>query len=375
MNVSRIAKFMNFFFRGQFPIYGIPSFQCFNKCLLFRVSKQEIVAKLTSKEFSSLEINLQELAIGGAELAECILLLTHSPSILVQFHSGRMCPGVKSYIWECNKVINENVLLIQLPSSFPKLPKLNVEFFSISFEFLQDLTHLAKCHYAIECFKERKLEYLIFPSDQKYYPSTNSFTCQTPLKEWDTKLNPQQESAMEAILLPESVLPVIIAGPFGTGKTFLLSRAAEYLVRCSKECHILICTHTNSAADVYLDYFYKRIPSDHDCKILRLVCKEQMVVKILKYLHKYCLFDSPKHQEFCYPLEPEARKYQIIITTVMSAQQLLKLNLTGHFTHIFIDEAAQMTVPEVMMALSLASNTTKVVLAGDNMQVCKVKCS
>ena len=28
-----------------------------------------------------------------------------------------------------------------------------------------------------------------------------------------------------------------------------------------------------------------------------------------------------------------------------------------------------MTIPEVMMALSLASNTTKVVLAGDHMQV------
>ena len=286
----------------------------------------------------------------------------------MQFHSGRMCPGVKSYIWECNKVINEKVLLIHLPTSFPKLPKLDGECFSISFEFSQDFTHLAKCHYAIECFKEHKLDYLLFPSNQMYYPNTKSFTCQ-PLKKWDTELNPQQESAMEAILLSESVLPVIIAGPFGTGKTFLLSQAAEYLVRYSKDCHILICIHTNCAADVYLEHFYKRIPSDHDCKILRLVYKEQMVATILRHLHKYCLFDSPKHQKFRYPLEPEARKYQIIITTVISAQQLLKLNLTGHFTHIFIDEAAQMTVPEVMMALSLASNTTKVVLAGDHMQV------
>ena len=280
-----------------------------------------------------------------------------------------MCVGASSYIWECRRDLTEDSLLIHLPPSISSSTKLDDNYFPVDLEFSEDFTHLAKCHYAIECFSKCGLEYFLFPSNQMYYPNTKCLTCQSPLKKWDTDLNPQQESAMEAILLSESVLPVIIAGPFGTGKTFLLSQAAEYLVRYSKDCHILICIHTNCAADVYLEHFYKRIPSDHDCKILRLVYKEQMVATILRHLHKYCLFDSPKHQKFRYPLEPEARKYQIIITTVISAQQLLKLNLTGHFTHIFIDEAAQMTVPEVMMALSLASNTTKVVLAGDHMQV------
>ena len=86
-------------------------------------------------------------------------------------------------------------------------------------------------------------------------------------------------------------------------------------------------------------------------------------------LQKYFLYDS-SIREFCYPTKSEAKEYHIIVTTLATAQNLLKLKLTGHFTHIFIDEAAQMTVPEVMMALSLASNNTKVVLAGDHMQVC-----
>ena len=94
-----------------------------------------------------------------------------------------------------------------------------------------------------------------------------------------------------------------------------------------------------------------------------------MVTTIPRHLHKYCLFDSPNHQRFHHPSESEARKYHITVTTVGMAQELLKLNLTGHFTHIFIDEAGQMTVPEVMMALSLVSDTTKVVMAGDHMQV------
>jgi len=54
-----------------------------------------------------------------------------------------------------------------------------------------------------------------------------------------------------------------------------------------------------------------------------------------------------------------SKKYHVGVTTLGLVHQLLKLKVTGHFTHILIDEAAQVTVPEVMMALSLASSTIK----------------
>ena len=301
-------------------------------------------------------------------MLECFTLLKRSPSILLQFHSDELCPGATSYIWECRKEIAEKVLSIYLPSFFPVLPECDRDgdFFSIAFEFSEDFTHLAKCHAAIECFEKNKLDYLLSPSNQTYYPNTKSFTCKSPLKKCDTELNPQQVSAMEAILLSESVLPVIIAGPFGTGKTFLLAQAAEYLVNYSKHCHILICTLTNSAANVYLTYF-QRMSSDYDYKILRLVYKERKLSPPHN-LHKYFLYD-PSTMQFHYPTESQAKRYHIIVTTLGMAHELVQFNLTDHFTHIFIDEAAQMTIPEVMMALSLASNTTKVVLAGDHIQV------
>ena len=337
--------------------------------LLFRVSKQETLAKMSFDSDGSplLEIALQELK--DAEVVECYTLLKRSPSILLQFHSDAICPGAASYIWECNKEIAEKVLLIYLPPSFLMLLKSDCDGkrFSIAFEFSEDVTHLAKCHAAVECFESHKSDYLLFPSNQTYHPNTKSFTCKSPLEKWDTELNPQQVSAMKAILLSESVLPVIIAGPFGTGKTFLLSHTAEYLVRHSKHCRILICTLTNSAANVYLENFHKRIPSDHDCKILRLVYKQRKYVPPRK-LQQYFLYD-PSIMQFRYPTESQAKEFHIIVTTLGIAQELLQLKLTGHFTHIFIDEAAQVTIPEVMMALSLASNTTKVVLAGDHMQV------
>ena len=335
------------------------------------MSKQKISTKLTLSETqgSSLKVELQEL-LSDDELAEYFSLLNNSPSLFLQFLSSgiQMCPGAKLYMWECNKTICDGALLIQLPPSFPRSLKLDGEcIFTIALEFSEDFTYLAKCHAAVECFKQRNLDYLLFPSNQRYYPSTKSFTCQSPLKKMDTELNPQQVSAMEAILLSESVLPVIIAGPFGTGKTFLLSQAAEYLVNHSKHCRVLICTYTNSAANVYLEYFYKRIPSDRDCKILRLVYKQRKYVPP-PHLQKYFLYD-PSNIEYHLPTKPQAEEYHIIVTILGMAQELLQLKLTGHFTHIFIDETAQMTIPEVMMALSLASNTTKVVLAGDHMQV------
>ena len=339
--------------------------------MLFRVSKQKTLAKLTFNDSGSrsplLEIPLQE--IKDAETIECYTLLKRSPSILLQFHSDEICPGAASYIWECNKEIGENLLSIHLPPSFSMHPKhdYDSEYFSIAFEFSEDVTHLAKCHAAVECFECQKLNYLLFPSNQTYHPNTKCFTCKSPLEKCDTELNPQQASAMEAILLSESVLPVVIAGPFGTGKTFLLSQAAEYLVKHSKHCHVIICTLTNSAANVYLEYFYKRIPPDHDCKILRLVYKQRRLFPP-PHLQKYFLYD-PSITKFYYPTQSEAEEYHIIVATLGTAQELLQLKLTDHFTHIFIDEAAQMTIPEVMMALSLASNTTKVVLAGDHMQV------
>lgn len=42
---------------------------------------------------------------------------------------------------------------------------------------------------------------------------------------------------------------------------------------------------------------------------------------------------------------------------------------TGFFTHILLDEAAQAMECETIMPFALASKTTRIVLAGDHMQV------
>lgn len=61
-------------------------------------------------------------------------------------------------------------------------------------------------------------------------------------------LNEQQKSAMNFILSatdnPDSVPPLLIYGPFGTGKTMTLAKMARTLAQ-QPQNKILICTHTN----------------------------------------------------------------------------------------------------------------------------------
>lgn len=52
---------------------------------------------------------------------------------------------------------------------------------------------------------------------------------------------------------------------------------------------------------------------------------------------------------------------------------IFKLIFVGFFTHILIDEAAQAMECEAVMPLSLANENTRIVLAGDHMQVCMLK--
>ena len=53
-----------------------------------------------------------------------------------------------------------------------------------------------------------------------------------------------------------------------------------------------------------------------------------------------------------------------MITTLSTSLQLCNLDLKGHFSHIFLDEAAQAFECETIMPLSLATENTCIVMAG-----------
>ena len=92
----------------------------------------------------------------------------------------------------------------------------------------------------------------------------------TPKKQWsesiDSKLNSKQKEAVVAITSPTNIPlpPILLIGPFGTGKTYTLAQAIKQLL-LQPEARILICTHSNSAADLYIkDYLHPWVEEGMD---------------------------------------------------------------------------------------------------------------
>ena len=78
--------------------------------------------------------------------------------------------------------------------------------------------------------------------------------------------------------------------------------------------------------------------------------------------------------KFELPPLPQLKELSVIVTTIEQSGDLAYLSglEPGHFSHIFLDEAAQVMECQALIALQLAVRrgvSTKIVLAGDHMQM------
>ncbi len=103
-------------------------------------------------------------------------------------------------------------------------------------------------------------------------------------------------------------------------------------------------------------------------KIRRVVYTNRMLVTVKELVRKYCLI-SPDMTHFLPPTKEDIMQQQVVIVTTSMAHELVKLQLQGVFTHIFIDEAGQALETEAIMPMCLADKKTCVVLAGDHKQM------
>ena len=163
--------------------------------------------------------------------------------------------------------------------------------------------------------------------------------------------------------------PILINGPFGTGKTRLLALATYYFLQYGKHFRkrtcILLCAHHQASVEHLLERYFgllkDRIGSVLEFKLLRLV-NEKFKFHDSKY-GKYCKTFSE-----ALPDLKQTQDSMIIVTTTLSSLRLKELK-KGFFTHIFMDEGAQCREPEAMAALTLATKDTKIIIAGDSYQV------
>ncbi|XP_041836471.1 helicase with zinc finger domain 2-like isoform X2 [Melanotaenia boesemani] len=215
----------------------------------------------------------------------------------------------------------------------------------------------------------------LLPDTSRVLPDLRK--CGVPVSDVAYKeLNPKQQSAVAFTVGncdgKQSVAPLLIYGPFGTGKTFTLATAAIELCKLPHN-KVLICTYTNSSADLYVrDHFHPFIRKNQNgLRPIRIKANKHgsAFSATDKITLKYC-FLSEDRQHFRPPTKAALDDHNIVITTTTMARHFHELKLAvGYFTHILIDEASQMLECEALMALGLAGPNTRVVLAGDHMQM------
>ncbi|EFA00306.1 probable helicase with zinc finger domain [Tribolium castaneum] len=240
----------------------------------------------------------------------------------------------------------------------------------VQIQFQLNRVPYCEWHYTIDKIRNYKL---IFP---EIYVEPN--IPWSPSRQWssslDSRLNLKQKEAVVAITTPIHVKipPILVIGPFGTGKTFTLAQAVKELIK-DESNKILLCTHSNSAADLYIkDYLDVWVESGiENARPMRIYYQKRWVATVSPVVQKYCSIKTTGNsREFQLPTLEELEKHKIVVVTLSTSVYLSAMGLSpGSFTHILLDEAAQALECETITPLALATENTRIVLAGDHMQL------
>uniref|UniRef100_A0A671UKW4 Probable helicase with zinc finger domain n=1 Tax=Sparus aurata TaxID=8175 RepID=A0A671UKW4_SPAAU len=303
------------------------------------------------------------------------LVMTKVNSVLVlplgrEGFSSQPPPGVKERVYEA--VIEEKtkdyIFLRICRDCCDELGLLPDREIQVELQFQLNRLPLCEMHYALDRIKDNTI---LFP-DVGLVPTIPW----SPNRQWDEQLDPRlnakQKEAILAITTPVSMSlpPILIIGPYGTGKTFTLAQAVKHILR-QDHSRVLICTHSNSAADLYIkDYLHPYVEAGNPhARPLRVYFRNRWVKTVHPVVQQYCLI-STTQLTFQMPTREDILRHRVVVVTLSTSQYLCQLDLEpGLFTHILLDEAAQAMECETIMPFALASKTTRIVLAGDHMQL------
>ncbi|XP_033839572.1 probable helicase with zinc finger domain [Periophthalmus magnuspinnatus] len=303
------------------------------------------------------------------------LVMTKVNSVLVLplGREGASCqppPGVKERVYEA--VIEEKtkdyIFLRICKDCCDELGLQPDREIQVELQFQLNRLPLCEMHYALDRIKDNTI---LFP-DASLVPTIPW----SPNRQWDEQLDPRlnakQKEAILAITTPVSVSlpPILIIGPYGTGKTFTLAQAVKHILR-QDNTRVLICTHSNSAADLYIkDYLHPYVDAGNaHARPLRVYFRNRWVKTVHPVVQQYCLI-SGTHLTFQMPTKEDVLRHRVIVVTLSTSQYLCQLDLEpGLFSHILLDEAAQAMECETIMPFALANKSTRIVLAGDHMQL------
>ncbi|XP_029637064.1 uncharacterized protein LOC115212339 [Octopus sinensis] len=233
--------------------------------------------------------------------------------------------------------------------------------FGVEIHFKLSRGRFLKMHHAVDSLISTEI----------VFPSTSTIPLENENHNYsDTHLNEDQLYAVKHIpcKCTDARPPFVMIGSFGTGKTETLLSIITKVVENNSTAKILICTHTNGAADMFIiKHLHKFLSRNKKTLYLkRLYFEGRRRETIDPVVQKYVIFPS-KNQLKSDIVDPQSM--QILVTTMEMCHHLMTMEIQGCFSHIFVDEAAQVFESMVLIPLSLASEKTCVVLCGDPNQL------
>lgn len=219
----------------------------------------------------------------------------------------------------------------------------------------------------------------LMPTKEDFELAQREFSLEGKCEHKCLQLNEDcQLAALKIIMSASSKVPVLVSGPFGCGKTRILARSAfEFIengLKCKETTRVLICAHHPASTQTYItSYLHEVRKGDRtwkeSVKIVRITRgmfeRQSVFNEYFRNLSTFC----KEVQRGMYLKE----KHLVVVTTYMTSLQLVYiLKNTSFFTHILLDEAAQVREPEAVAPLCLATRDVKIVIAGDHKQVWNV---
>lgn len=338
---------------------------------------EEIQVRNDMKKFDMAEAYLQPK--GEYLSLEVVGLAEGRPSLIVGDKAILVPPYNKcNFAFEgCIHEVRLNEVLMKFSNSFHS--SYSGESFDVRFEL--NRTNFRRLHQCIHHVSENH-EYAIFPSVLELQSPLIDLTPHNHFKKghkkrqkvflkpvsnsirWkNDKLNWKQKEAVLRILECRCrPLPYIIFGPPGTGKTVTLVEAVLQVYENIPQSRIIICTPSNSAADLVAQRIIENNIIDVS-DMIRLNSYQRREETIPEFIKPYCQDKDSLER---------VTQYRIIISTCSTAGSLYTIGLCNEFfTHVFIDEAGQLMEPESAIAVGFLDSQTEgqVIMAGDPQQL------
>lgn len=214
------------------------------------------------------------------------------------------------------------------------------------------------------------LSYLPFGVINRLVPTAEDFVAMSSESCEQSSIIPldeYQEKILQNVSAPFSKAIVTVCGPSGSGISRTLMAATYSILKANEYSKVLVCTHQESSADLFLERYLEVTKSDD--KHAKDVCLTRLIPNSG---YKY----NKKYKEW-YDTYEMMKSYlgtvRLVVTTCRNSLAFVKERGSaiklGFFTHILVDEGAQMQEPELVTPLCLATSVTKIVIAGNPFEV------